>query len=113
MTHERLVKASQLSNANWPNHLLLCEIELTSQLFDKTSIQSAKALQTCATMDAECAQVTGHIFDEEGRKVYALQGAWNSHLSMVRCDAEGAPLPDAPMVELWKVCDFRFLSTWW
>ncbi|KAK9830605.1 hypothetical protein WJX81_004342 [Elliptochloris bilobata] len=47
-------------------------------------------------------EVTGHIFDEEGRKVYALQGAWNSHLSMVRCNAEGEALPDAPTVELWK-----------
>ena len=46
--------------------------------------------------------MTGHIFDEDGRKVYALQGAWNSHLTMVRCDAEGTPLPDAPTVELWK-----------
>ena len=43
--------------------------------------------------------------------MYALQGAWNSHLSMVRCDADGAPLPDAPTVELWKVCDLCFLFT--
>ena len=57
-------------------------------------------------MNVGTTQVTGHIFDEEGRKVYALQGAWNSHLSMVRCDADGAPLPDAPTVELWKVCNF-------
>ncbi len=48
------------------------------------------------------AQVAGHIFDEQGRKVYALRGAWNSHLTMVKCDAGGEPLPDAPVVELWK-----------
>jgi len=34
--------------------------------------------------------------------VYALRGAWNSHLTMVKCDAGGEPLPDAPVVELWK-----------
>ena len=35
--------------------------------------------------------------------MYALRGAWNSHLAMVKCDAEGEPLPDAPTVDLWKV----------
>jgi len=54
--------------------------------------------------------VTGHICDEEGRKVYALRGAWNSHLTMVKCDAEGEPLPDAPTVDLWKVGPLTYSS---
>lgn len=48
-------------------------------------------------------QVSGHIYDEEGKKVLALSGAWNSHLDMVKCDGEGDPLQDAKTVRLWQV----------
>ena len=47
--------------------------------------------------------MSGHIYSEEGAKVLALSGAWNSHLDMVKCDAEGDPLPDAPTTRLWQV----------
>ncbi|KAK9817890.1 hypothetical protein WJX72_003822 [[Myrmecia] bisecta] len=46
-------------------------------------------------------EVSGHIYTEEGRKVLALAGKWNSHLDMVKCDAEGDPLPGAETVRLW------------
>ncbi len=49
-------------------------------------------------------QVSGHVYDEEGRKVLALSGAWNSHLDMAKCDEEGDPLPDAKTIRLWEVC---------
>ena len=38
-------------------------------------------------------QVSGHVYTEEGKKVLALSGAWNGHLDMQPCDAEGDPLP--------------------
>lgn len=50
-----------------------------------------------------CCQVSGHIYNEEGVKVLALSGAWNSHLDMVKCDEEGDPLPGAQTVRLWQV----------
>ena len=58
-----------------------------------------------------CAQVSGHIYDEEGRKVLALSGAWNSHLDMVKCDEEGDPLPDAKTTRLWQVLPCHPLSS--
>jgi hypothetical protein len=48
-------------------------------------------------------QVSGHIYNEDGGKVLALSGAWNSHLDMVRCDEDGDPLPDAQTTRLWQV----------
>lgn len=48
-------------------------------------------------------QVSGHVVSAEGKKVLALDGAWNSHLDMARCDAEGDPLPDAHTTRLWNV----------
>lgn len=47
--------------------------------------------------------MSGHIVSEQGVKVLALAGAWNSHLEMVKCDGEGDPLPDAETVRLWTV----------
>ena len=65
-------------------------------------------------------QVAGHIYSEEGAKVLALTGAWNSHLDMVKCDAQGDPLPDAPTTRLWQVrarstpsCPYPALSVAW
>ena len=35
--------------------------------------------------------------------MYALGGKWNEYLDAQRCDEEGDPLPDAKMLQLWKV----------
>ena len=48
-------------------------------------------------------QIAGHITNEEGEKVIALSGKWNSHLDMVKCDEAGEPIPDAPTTRLWTV----------
>ena len=48
-------------------------------------------------------QVSGHIYTEEGKKVLALAGAWNSHLDMQPCDEEGDPLPGSKTTRLWQV----------
>ncbi|KAK9806522.1 hypothetical protein WJX73_006646 [Symbiochloris irregularis] len=47
-------------------------------------------------------EVSGHVISAEGKKVLALDGAWNSHLDMARCDEEGDPLPDAHTTRLWN-----------
>ena len=48
------------------------------------------------------AQVSGHISSEEGVKVLALSGAWNSHLDMAPCGPDGDPLPGAQTTRLWQ-----------
>ena len=47
--------------------------------------------------------MSGHIYTEEGKKVLALSGAWNSHLDMQPCDDEGDPLPGSKTTRLWQV----------
>ncbi len=47
--------------------------------------------------------MSGHIYTEEGKKVLALSGAWNSHLDMQPCDEEGDPLPGSKTTRLWQV----------
>ncbi|CAL5227744.1 g10760 [Coccomyxa viridis] len=47
-------------------------------------------------------QVSGHIYTEEGKKVLALAGAWNSHLDMQPCDEDGDPLPGSKTTRLWQ-----------
>ncbi|CAK0751111.1 hypothetical protein CVIRNUC_002043 [Coccomyxa viridis] len=47
-------------------------------------------------------QVSGHVYTEEGKKVLALSGAWNGHLDMQPCDAEGDPLPGSQTTRLWQ-----------
>ena len=49
-------------------------------------------------------QVSGHVYTEEGKKVLALSGAWNGHLDMQPCDAEGDPLPGSQTTRLWQAC---------
>ena len=49
-------------------------------------------------------QVSGHVYTEEGKKVLALSGAWNDHLDMQPCDAEGDPLPGSQTTRLWQAC---------
>lgn len=49
------------------------------------------------------AQVSGHVTTAEGVKVYAVGGKWNEYLDAQKCDEEGDPLPDAPIMHLWKV----------
>jgi hypothetical protein len=46
-------------------------------------------------------EIAGHVTNEEGEKVIALSGKWNSHLDMVKCDESGEPIPDAPTTRLW------------
>ena len=55
-------------------------------------------------------QVSGHIYTEEGKKVLALSGAWNSHLDMQPCNEEGDPLPGSETTQLWQV-QRRLLSS--
>ena len=54
--------------------------------------------------------MSGHIYNEEGKKVLALSGAWNSHLDMQPCDEEGDPLPDSKNTRLWQVHFLCFLT---
>ena len=65
--------------------------------------QSCRAKLGPVTGMLGAVQVSGHVISAQGDKVLALDGAWNSHLDMVRCDAEGDPLADAPTTRLWTV----------
>mmetsp|Transcript_11257 Transcript_11257/g.33809 ORF Transcript_11257/g.33809 Transcript_11257/m.33809 type:complete len:452 (-) Transcript_11257:444-1799(-) len=47
-------------------------------------------------------EVSGHVTSAEGEKIYTLGGKWNDFLDAQRCDQEGNPLPDAPVIHLWK-----------
>ena len=55
-------------------------------------------------------QVSGHVYTEEGKKVLALSGAWNGHLDMQPCDAEGDPLPGSQTTCLWQACPWAFTA---
>ena len=46
--------------------------------------------------------VTGTLFGADDAPLHALRGAWNSHMSSSRCDAEGAVPEDATWTELWR-----------
>ena len=57
----------------------------------------------CRDKSTDLLQISGHVTDEEGRKRIALVGKWDSYLDMQKCDEEGTPLPEAPLVRLWTV----------
>lgn len=73
-----------------------------SLLNTSTGARCSLYFTPCGWFSSGRYQVSGHIYDEEGKKVLALSGAWNSHLDMVKCDEEGDPLPDAKTVRLWE-----------
>ncbi|KXZ44648.1 hypothetical protein GPECTOR_64g142 [Gonium pectorale] len=43
----------------------------------------------------------GFVYDKDDTKRVKLSGKWNQYVDAVRCDPEGAPLPDAPVKRLW------------
>lgn len=47
-------------------------------------------------------EVSGHLITAAGVKLYTVGGKWNDYLDAQRCDEEGDPLPDAPLLHLWK-----------
>lgn len=46
--------------------------------------------------------ISGTVKKEDGTPVYALEGKWNEYLNAQKCDVDGDPLPDAPVLELWR-----------
>lgn len=56
----------------------------------------------CGWFGAGRYQVAGHIMDGSGVKRLAVSGAWNSHLDVTRCDADGTAVPGAGTTRVWR-----------